>query len=185
MIWSLLTLNYGLICKRVCLSVGPPVRPSVRNAFVSANNFFRVYELVYLSIVSTFDICMIPTPGIRESYLAMRARGSNKTRSKVDELVVSRFYLTLVLSDLMSEKSVWDVAAKFALDRGFIQSLLQRCRPSTLWFWILFRIFCVNFPACTPVSILCLLLFYSLFSPYSNKTLLPLNNFAPDFFSRS
>ena len=72
---------------------------------------------------------MMPTPGIRESYLAMRARGSNKARSKVDELVVSRFYLTLVLSDLMSEKSVWDVAAKFALDRGFIQSLLQRCRP--------------------------------------------------------
>ena len=56
----------------------------------------------------------------------MRARGVTKSKSKVDDLVIARFYLTLVLRDLMAEKSVWEVAAKFTLDRGFIQGLLQR-----------------------------------------------------------
>ena len=63
---------------------------------------------------------------MRESYLAMRARGVSKSKGKVDDLVVARFYLTLVLRQLMADKTVWEVAAKFTMDRGFIQSLLQR-----------------------------------------------------------
>ena len=64
--------------------------------------------------------------GVRESHLAMRARGVTKSTSKVDDMIIARFYLTLVLRDLMAEKTIWEVAAKFTLDRGFIQGLLQR-----------------------------------------------------------
>ena len=42
----------------------------------------------------------------------------------VDEFVVSRFYLTLMLHRLWRQHSVWDVAARFQLSRGFIQQLL-------------------------------------------------------------
>ena len=56
----------------------------------------------------------------------MRARGVTKSTSKVDDIIIARFYLTLVLRDLMAEKSVWEVAAKFTINRGFIQGLLQR-----------------------------------------------------------
>ena len=56
----------------------------------------------------------------------MRARGVTKSTSKVDDMIIARFYLTLVLRDLMAEKTIWKVAAKFTLDRGFIQGRLQR-----------------------------------------------------------
>lgn len=43
----------------------------------------------------------------------------------VDEFVVKRFYLTLMLYDLWRQKSLWEVAEKFDQPRGFIQNLLS------------------------------------------------------------
>ena len=84
-------------------------------------NYFESF-----SCLDSIEIKAAELIGVRESYLAMRARGVTKSTSKVDDVVIARFYLTLVLRDLMAEKSVWEVAAKFNLDRGFIQVLLQR-----------------------------------------------------------
>lgn len=39
--------------------------------------------------------------------------------------VVSRMYLALVLFSLLKETNLWNVAEKFQLSRGFIQSLLS------------------------------------------------------------
>ena len=44
---------------------------------------------------------------------------------KVDEFVVNRFYLTLMLYDLWKQKTIWEVAEKFQQPRGFIQNLLS------------------------------------------------------------
>ena len=78
------------------------------------------------SCLNSIEIKAAELIGVQESYLAMRAGGVTKSKSNVDDLIIARFYLTLVLRDLMAEKSVWEVAAKFTLDRGFIQGLLQR-----------------------------------------------------------
>ena len=37
---------------------------------------------------------------------------------------MNRFYVTLMLYELLKGKSVWDVAAHFLQPRGFLQSLL-------------------------------------------------------------
>lgn len=39
--------------------------------------------------------------------------------------VVSRMYLALVLFSLLKETNLWNVAEKFQLSRGFIQTLLS------------------------------------------------------------
>ncbi len=43
----------------------------------------------------------------------------------VDEKVVRRFYLTLVLYNLWKQRSIWHVAQKFQMARGFVQNLLN------------------------------------------------------------
>ena len=79
-----------------------------------------------LSCLDPIEIKAAELIGVRESYLAMRARGVTNFKSKVDDITIARFYLTLVLRDLMAQKSVWEVAAKYNLNRGFIQGLIQR-----------------------------------------------------------
>jgi hypothetical protein len=44
---------------------------------------------------------------------------------KVDTGVIQRFYLTLMLHELWKQYTVWDVADRFQLPRGFIQNLLS------------------------------------------------------------
>ena len=39
--------------------------------------------------------------------------------------VVQRFYLTLMLHELWKQYTVWDVAERFEVPRGFIQNLLS------------------------------------------------------------
>ncbi|XP_074641479.1 helicase POLQ-like isoform X2 [Tubulanus polymorphus] len=61
--------------------------------------------------------------GVHESYIAKKVTGQTK-RKNVDEFMVNRFYLTLVLYDLWKQTPVWDVALKYQLPRGFVQNLL-------------------------------------------------------------
>ena len=44
---------------------------------------------------------------------------------KVDDFVIRRFYLTLVIYELWKQRTVWDVADAFQQSRGFIQNLLS------------------------------------------------------------
>lgn len=62
--------------------------------------------------------------GVPEAYVAKKASGQ-VTRQVVDEFVVKRFFLTLILYDLWRQKSLWEVAEKFDQPRGFIQNLLS------------------------------------------------------------
>lgn len=43
----------------------------------------------------------------------------------IDQVVVSRLYLALVLLSLLKETDLWSVADRFQLSRGFIQTLLS------------------------------------------------------------
>ncbi|XP_071090102.1 helicase POLQ-like [Haliotis cracherodii] len=62
--------------------------------------------------------------GVSESYIAKKASGQS-CRQKVNEFVISRFYLTLMLNELWQQKTVWQVAQRFQLNRGFVQNLLS------------------------------------------------------------
>ncbi|XP_052771050.1 helicase POLQ-like [Mya arenaria] len=82
---------------------------------------------IYFNQYGTFDQSELKVAsliGVPESYVAKRA-AMQKSRLKVNEFVVKRFYLTLMLYDLWREKSVWEVAEKFEQPRGFIQNLLS------------------------------------------------------------
>ena len=51
---------------------------------------------------------------------------------KVDENIVRRFYITLVIYELWkTNNAIWKVAAEFQLDRGFIQNLVQSAASFT------------------------------------------------------
>ncbi|XP_062572768.1 helicase POLQ-like [Saccostrea cucullata] len=43
----------------------------------------------------------------------------------LDDFVVKRFYLTLILYDLWKQRTLWEVAEKFEYPRGFVQNLLS------------------------------------------------------------
>ncbi|XP_063238031.1 helicase POLQ-like isoform X2 [Bacillus rossius redtenbacheri] len=50
--------------------------------------------------------------------------GNGQTPKNVAERVVRRFYLTLMLAELWRQESVWRVAAKYQVSRGFVQGLM-------------------------------------------------------------
>ncbi|XP_076824561.1 helicase POLQ-like isoform X2 [Clavelina lepadiformis] len=63
--------------------------------------------------------------GVPEPYIACRAAGSKPRKKKVNDFVVQRFYVTLMLHQLFKGKSVWDVSARFEQPRGFLQNLMN------------------------------------------------------------
>ncbi|XP_059214014.1 helicase POLQ-like [Centropristis striata] len=67
---------------------------------------------------------MAAAVGVPESFVARKAAGQT-VRKPVDLEAVSRMYLALVIFCLLKESSVWIVAEKFQLSRGFVQSLLS------------------------------------------------------------
>ncbi|CAF1013243.1 unnamed protein product [Brachionus calyciflorus] len=60
-------------------------------------------------------------------------RFQNKaTSKKVDEFVVKRFYLTLIIYELWkTQNSIWKVSSEFNLDRGFVQQIVQSAASFT------------------------------------------------------
>ncbi|XP_066277516.1 helicase POLQ-like isoform X1 [Branchiostoma lanceolatum] len=63
--------------------------------------------------------------GVPEGYIARKASGQRARKASVEEAVVSRFYLTLMIYSLMKQHSIWDVSEKFEVPRGFLQNLLS------------------------------------------------------------
>ena len=50
----------------------------------------------------------------------------------MDENVIKRFYMTLIIYELWkSNNSIWKVAEEFQLDRGFIQTITQSAATFT------------------------------------------------------
>ncbi|XP_066488878.1 helicase POLQ-like isoform X4 [Tiliqua scincoides] len=62
--------------------------------------------------------------GVPESFITKKASGQ-VIKKDVDSSTVCRLYLSLVLHALLKENNIWDVAEKFNLSRGFIQTLLN------------------------------------------------------------
>lgn len=77
-----------------------------------------------ISLLTPVELKVAELIGVPEAYVAKKASGQ-VTRQVVDEFVVKRFYLTLMLYDLWRQKSLWEVAEKFDQPRGFIQNLLS------------------------------------------------------------
>ncbi|XP_035673236.1 helicase POLQ-like [Branchiostoma floridae] len=63
--------------------------------------------------------------GVPEGYITRKASGQRARQASIDEAVVSRFYLTLMIYSLMKQHSIWDVSEKFEVPRGFLQNLLS------------------------------------------------------------
>ncbi|KAK7109405.1 helicase POLQ-like [Littorina saxatilis] len=83
--------------------------------------------MTYMQEVSTLEeneLKVASLVGVSESYIVRKASGQS-IRKKVDMLVVQRFYLTLMLYRLWKQDTVWDVAERFQLPRGFVQNLLS------------------------------------------------------------
>ncbi|XP_061439126.1 helicase POLQ-like isoform X3 [Rhineura floridana] len=62
--------------------------------------------------------------GVPESFITKKASGQ-AVKKDVDIGIASRLYLSLALHALLKENSIWDVAEKFNISRGSIQTLLN------------------------------------------------------------
>ncbi|XP_036070421.1 helicase POLQ-like isoform X2 [Oryzias melastigma] len=67
---------------------------------------------------------MLAAIGVPESLVARKAAGQT-VKKGVDAAPARRMYLALVLLCLLKETSVWGVAERFQLSRGFVQTLLS------------------------------------------------------------
>lgn len=66
--------------------------------------------------------------GVRESYLVNATRGQIQTQTNKQYhklLIHKRFFVALALQDLVNEKTLGEVCAKFNCNRGMLQSLQQ------------------------------------------------------------
>ncbi|XP_013984855.2 helicase POLQ-like [Salmo salar] len=81
--------------------------------------YFRQFTLL-----SAAEQKMCAAVGVSESFVARKAAGQN-VKKNIDQVVVSRLYLALVLLSLLKETDLWSVADRFQLSRGFIQTLLS------------------------------------------------------------
>ncbi|KAL0965703.1 hypothetical protein UPYG_G00284640 [Umbra pygmaea] len=81
--------------------------------------YFRQFTML-----SAAEQKMCSAVGVPESFVARRAAGQN-VKKNVDQVVVNRLYLALVLLGLLKETDLWSVADRFQLSRGFLQTLLS------------------------------------------------------------
>ncbi|XP_062992406.1 helicase POLQ-like isoform X3 [Elgaria multicarinata webbii] len=62
--------------------------------------------------------------GVPESFITKKASGQ-VIKKDVESIIVGRLYLSFVLHALLKETNVWNVAEKFNISRGFVQTLLN------------------------------------------------------------
>ena len=98
----------------------------------SLNNVdFDIYARKYCNL-SEDEIKCACLIGIKEEYIQKKRFQNKNTNKKVDENVVKRFYLTLVIYELWkTNNAIWKVANEFQLDRGFIQNIVQSAASFT------------------------------------------------------
>uniref|UniRef100_A0A6J0U9T3 Helicase POLQ-like isoform X2 n=1 Tax=Pogona vitticeps TaxID=103695 RepID=A0A6J0U9T3_9SAUR len=81
--------------------------------------YFKQY-----SQLSPVEQQVVDIVGVPESFITKKASGQT-IKKDVDSRNVSRLYLSLILHALLKETSIWNVAEKFNIPRGFVQSLLN------------------------------------------------------------
>ncbi|XP_065666550.1 helicase POLQ-like isoform X3 [Hydra vulgaris] len=62
--------------------------------------------------------------GVTESVLSKKAAGKRCSKDSFDEFIYKRFFLALVLFELLKKKSVLQVSETYEVSRGFLQNLL-------------------------------------------------------------
>lgn len=82
----------------------------------------QVYFNVYMSLGSE-ELKVANTLGITEAIAV--AIMNRRPIKAIPQVVVDRFYLTLMLYDLWHQRSIWDVSNKFQVSRGQVFTLLQ------------------------------------------------------------
>ncbi|XP_008295876.1 helicase POLQ-like [Stegastes partitus] len=81
--------------------------------------FFRQFTLL-----SAAEQKMSAAVGVPESFVARKAAGQT-VKTSVNQAVVGRMYLALVLLSVLKDTDLWSVAQRFQLSRGFVQTLLS------------------------------------------------------------
>lgn len=77
-----------------------------------------------MNTLSPVELKVAGLIGVPESYITKKASGQ-VIKQTVDDTIVNRFYLTLMLYDLWKQKSIWEVSEIFQQPRGLIQNLLS------------------------------------------------------------
>eukprot|EP00795_Rhopilema_esculentum_P014624 gene14624-5707_t len=85
-------------------------------------NWMPYYQ--HFSKLSPDEIQAAELIGVSESFITRKAAGQRCAKDNVNEFVLRRFWLTLMIYQLVKEVSVWQVAANFGSTRGFLQGLL-------------------------------------------------------------
>ncbi|XP_069680536.1 helicase POLQ-like [Periplaneta americana] len=88
-------------------------------------NQIKPNPTVYFSVYSKLGIRELQAAhvlGVTEGCMARMMNGHSVKPEQ--QRVLNRFYLTLMLFELWNQKSVWDVADKYQVARGFVQSLM-------------------------------------------------------------
>ncbi|XP_007437172.1 helicase POLQ-like [Python bivittatus] len=62
--------------------------------------------------------------GVPESFITKKASGQ-AIKNELDSNTVNRLYLSFILHSLLKETNIWNVAEKFNISRGFVQTLLN------------------------------------------------------------
>ncbi|XP_044756210.1 DNA polymerase theta isoform X2 [Coccinella septempunctata] len=86
----------------------------------------RIDWMLYLELWEKLPLSMKKVGelvGVRESFIINATRGSVQDSPKL--LIHKRFFIALALQDLVNEKPLEEVAAKFVCNRGLLQSLQQ------------------------------------------------------------
>ena len=105
-----------------------------------------------------------------EEFSVARKLGINETvmsnlmsnrQQNIDPKILQRFYLTLMLNDMIKGESVWDVSELYGCTRGFVQNLLSNAASfaSSVYHFVLeyeeFRVFSELLPPFSMKLIMC------------------------------
>ena len=96
--------------------------------------------------------------GINETVMSNLM--SNRQQN-IDPKILQRFYLTLMLNDMIKGESVWDVSELYGCTRGFVQNLLSNAASfaSSVYHFVLeyeeFRVFSELLPPFSMKLIMC------------------------------
>jgi len=74
--------------------------------------------------LSSDEVRTAETIGISESFMIRKAAGQSCRKDAVDEFVVRRFLVTLMIYQYLKETPIWRIAEMFDVTRGFIQGLM-------------------------------------------------------------
>ncbi|XP_071452679.1 helicase POLQ-like [Hetaerina americana] len=83
----------------------------------------NIYYNVYMQLTPE-DLQTAYVLGVNEACVMGMMTG--KSLKGISKGVLNRFYVTLILRDLWNQLSIWEVSQKFEINRGIVQSLMNK-----------------------------------------------------------